>query len=158
MVKMHFKGWRMPVTIGPNLLQSGWYGGQWVRFVDNMTVEKATASNVAGLLLTGFKLEDYDGKPYHYLDMDGKKVFVPYQYENNAIRGQSHKATMATDDGLYDFNRNAYTTTDVYAYNQKLFLDADGILTTTDLGFPYVGIVAGLPTDNNGWLRVILRM
>ena len=158
MVKMHFKGWRMPVTVGPDLLQSGWYGGQWVKFVGNMLVEKATPDNVAGLLLQGYKLEDYDGKPYHYIDMDGKKVFVPYQYENQSIRSALHKATMATDDGLYDFNKNVYDDSLVYSYNQKLYLDANGILTNVDLGFPYVGIVAGLPSDNNNWLRVILRM
>jgi hypothetical protein len=157
MVKMHFKGWRMPVSVGPDLMRTGWYGGQWVRFIGNLTVEKATASQVAGLLINGYKLEDFDGKPYHYIDMDGKKVFVPYQYENNAVTAQL-KATMATDDGLYDFNENAYVTTDPYSYNQKLYLNANGILTSVDSGFAYIGVVAGLPTDNNGWLRVILRM
>lgn len=157
MVKMFFKGWRMPVTAGPILLQSGWYGGQWVRFVGDLTVEKATPSSVAGLLLNGYKLEDYDGKPYHYLDMDGKKVFVPYQYENQTIRALS-KVTMATDDGMYDFNRNVYDTGVVYGYNQLLYLTIDGILTNVDSGSPYIGIVAGLPSDNNGWLRVLVRM
>jgi len=156
MVKMHFKGWRLPVIVGPELLKTGWYGGQWVRFVGDLLVEKATASEVAGVLLYGYKLEDYDGKPYNYLDYDGKKVFIPQEYENSHIKG-SHKATMATDDGLYDFNKNVYEDL-VYSYNEKLYLNNEGIITNVDSGFPYIGIVAGLPSDNNGWLRVLLRM
>jgi hypothetical protein len=65
---------------------------------------------------------------------------------------------MATDDGLYDFNKNVIDNSLIYTYNQKLYLDAKCLLTNVNLGFPYVGIVAGLPTDLNGWLRVILRM
>ncbi|MDD5650232.1 MAG: hypothetical protein PHF86_07450 [Candidatus Nanoarchaeia archaeon] len=156
MVKMFFKGWRMPVTIGPTLLQTGWYGGQWVRFTGNLTVEKASVSSVAGILLTGYKLEDCDGKPYDYNNMDGLQIFKPYQYENQAINAFG-KATMATDDGLYDFNSNVYETL-VYSYNQILYLNSEGLLTNVDSGFPYIGIVAGLPSDNNGWLRVLVRM
>jgi hypothetical protein len=157
MVKMFFKGWRMPVKAGPVLMQTGWYGGQWVRFVGDLTVEKATPSSVAGLLLNGYKLEDYDGKPYHYIDLDGQKTFVPYQYENKSVMALS-KVTMATDDGLYDFNRNVYDTSLIYAYNEFLYLNADGILTNVDSGSSYVAVVAGIPDDNNGWLRVLVRM
>ncbi len=156
MVKMFFKGWRMPVIAGPELLKTGWYGGQWVRFVGNLTVEKATPSQVAGFLLNGYKLEDYDGKPYSYKDMDGKKIFVPFLYENQTIR-QYGKVTMATDDGLYDFNKNVYEDVD-YQHNQYLYLNNEGILTNVDSGFAFIGVVAGIPVDNNGWLRVLVRM
>lgn len=157
MVKMHFKGWRIFVTAGPYLLQSGWYGGQFVRFTDNMIVEKATAEDVAGILINGYKLEDFDGKPYNYIDMDGKKSFIPYQYENEAVNAFG-KTTIASDDGLYDFNSNVYDNEVTYQYNQKLYLNNNGLLTNIDLGFFSVGVVAGIPEDNNNWLRVLLRM
>lgn len=159
MVKMHFKGWRMPVTAGPKLLQSGWYGGQIVKFIGNMIVEKADPLNFAGILLEGYKLEDYDGKPYDYISMDGHKVFYPRQFENKAINAE-HKVTMGTDDGWYDLNKNAYDTTVIYSYNQKLYINNIGILTNVNPGlgaFP-VAVVAGTPEDTNGWLRILLRM
>jgi len=157
MVKMHFKCWRMPITVGPNLMRTGWYGGQWVKFVGNLVVEKASITEVAGFLINGYKLEDIDGKPFKYTDMDGLKKFVPFQYENKSILAQE-RAVISTDDGLYDFNKNVYDNSVVYNYNQKLYVNADGILTNINLGSPLVGIVAGLPSDNNSWLRVMLRM
>ena len=71
MVKMHFKCWRMPITVGPNLMRTGWYGGQWVKYVAKNTVDFASFNDFAGFMLLGYKLKDGG--------------YVPYNYENDGV-------------------------------------------------------------------------
>ena len=85
MVKMHFKGDKIRVYVGDTLKQNGWFGGQWVRFVGNRTVELATKTEYAGFLLLGNKLKDLDAKPYDFIDTASGAEFIPYQYENKGL-------------------------------------------------------------------------
>jgi len=158
MIKVLFRFWGISVIPGPELLRTGWYGGQIVRFVDDMTVEKALPTAVVGVLVHGYRLQDYDGKQYSFTDMDGLATArAPYLYENNPIDG-SHKTTMLSDDGMFDINRNAYDTTQVYAYNQKLYANNNGIITNVGAGgADVIGIVATLPANLNGWMRIKLK-
>lgn len=157
MIKVQFRYWGISVIPGPELLKSGWYGGQIVRFVGNMIVEKAIATEVAGVLVNGYKLKDFDGKPYSFVDMDGLATArPPYLYENNPIDG-SHKVSMLSDDGMFEINSNTYDTMQTYTYNQKLYSNENGIITNVDGGGDCVGVVASLNTDLNGWMRVKLK-
>jgi len=158
-VKIHILGIKIPVFIGPNLLQTGWYGGQWVKFVGRQIVEKAGPIEAVGFLLYGYKLSDMDGKPYSYIDMDGGSIFVPYKHENDPVKAMK-KVVMVSDVGYYDFNKNSYDTTQNYSYNEHLFANNDGILTNQKLGGPdtvIVGVVGCVPQDNNGWLGVLQK-
>ncbi|MDD5650070.1 MAG: hypothetical protein PHF86_06605 [Candidatus Nanoarchaeia archaeon] len=160
MIKIHYKYWGINVKIGPNLLRTGWYGGQIVRFVDKMTVEKALPNETVGLLINGYKLEDYDGKQYDFKDMDGLATARrPYKYENSPVDSSNHSASMISDDVLLDFNRNAYDTTRIYTYNQKLYVNSNGILTNENIGgnADVIGIVGAIPGDLNGWLRAKIK-
>lgn len=158
MIKVLFKYWGISVEPGPELLKTGWYGGQIVRFTGNMIVEKALHNEVVGIMVNGFKLEDTDGKPYSYSDMDGlASPHSPYRYENNPVFG-SHKATMLSDDGMFDLNPNAFDNTQVYTYNQKLYSNDQGVITNIDLGgADCIGIVAGIPAELNGWMRAKIK-
>jgi len=156
MIKIHFRYWGINVYPGPELLRTGWYGGQIVKFVGNMIVEKATPTDVAGVLINGYKLEDYDGKPYNFKDMDGLAAPIrPYRYENNPVNG-SQKVVMLSDDGMFDLNKNAYEDL-IYTYNQKLYASANGLVTNVNGGGDCIGVVAALPSDLNGWMRVKLK-
>lgn len=154
MVKMHLRGDKHFVTIGPNLLESGWFGGQWVKYVGKRTVEKATDHVYAGFLLIGHKLNDLDSKPYNYLE--GGVISVPFKYENIALDAYG-QSVMITDSGEMDFNLNVYDTTQVYTYNQTLYINNNGFLTNVNVGGPSVGIVSVTPQDNNGWLGITLK-
>jgi hypothetical protein len=157
MIKIQFRYWGINVEAGPVLRQTGWYGGQIVRFVGNMIVEKALPNEIAGVLIHGYKLEDYDGKPYSFEDGFSGSRSTPYRYENNPIDSSSHKTSMISDDGMFDINKNAYDISQVYTYNQKLYSNIDGILTNVNAGGDCIGIVASLPSDLNGWMRVKLK-
>jgi hypothetical protein len=157
MIKVHFRFWGIGVTAGPNLLQSGWYGGQIVRFTGNMIVEKATPLEVVGVLINGYKLEDYDAKQYKLKDSDGLKISKPYNYENNPTNSNLHMTTMLSDDGMFDINKNAYDTTQVYTHNQRLYSNNNGIITNVNAGGDCIGIVAALPSEVNNWMRVKLK-
>jgi len=158
MIKVLFRFWGISVEPGPGLLRTGWYGGQVVRFTGNMVVEKGLHNEVVGMMLRGYKLEDYDGKQYDFSDMDGlASLRPPYKYENNPVIG-SHKAVMLSDDGMFDLNMNAYDTTKIYTYNQKLYSNDQGVITNEDLGgADCIGVVAGLPSDLNGWMRAKIK-
>lgn len=160
MIKIFHKYWGINVRIGPLLLRSGWYGGQIVRFVGNMTVEKALPNEVAGMLINGYKLEDFDGKQYDFKDMDGlAEARRPYKYENNPVDSSSRVSTMISDDVLIDLNSNAYDTTRTYTYNQKLYANSNGIVTNENIGgnAEPVGVVAAIPADLNGWMRAKIK-
>lgn len=159
MIKVEFRFWGIQVTAGPGLLNTGWYGGQIVRFTGNMTVEKALPDQVVGVLINGYKLEDYDARPYYFDDSTSGSKFKPYRYENNPTNARLHRTTMISDDGIFDINRNAYDTTQVYSYNQKLYANLDGIITNVNTGgtADVIGVVAALPSDLNGWMRVKLK-
>ena len=157
MIKIMFRYWGISVIPGPELMRTGWVGGQIVRFVGNMIVEKGTTSDVVGVLINGYKIEDYDGKPYTFIDMDGLAASRrPYKYENNPVDG-SRKAVMSSDDGMFEINKNAYDTTQIYDYNQKLYCNNDGIITSVNGGGDCIGVVASLSSDLNGWMRVKLK-
>jgi hypothetical protein len=157
MIKSLIKGFKINVTIGPGLMSTGWYAGQWVKYVGDLTVEKADPHAFCGFLNSGYKLIDFDEKPYHHPDMDGLTVAVPQQYENNPSR--IGKVTMVTHEGLYDFNRNVYEN-DIFQYNQKLYVSVNGLLTNVNLGgnSSPAAFVAGLPSDNYGWMKVQIQM
>jgi hypothetical protein len=156
MVKMRIRGDKHNVKVTDSFYQKGWYGGQWVRYVGNRTVDEATDTTFAGFLLWGWRLKDLDAKPYDYIDTTAGAEFFPFQYENQAVNAY-HETTLITDSGEMDFNRYVYDTTKNYLYNQKLFVNNNGILTNVDVGAPSVGIVVGIPQDNNGWLGMMLK-
>lgn len=159
MVKIFFRYWAISVIPGPELLKTGWYAGQIVRFTDNMTVEKALPDQVVGMLINGYKLKDYDGKQYKFNDMDGLATSrEPYKYENYPVNG-SHKVSMISDDGMFDINMNGYDSTKSYTYNQKLYSNDQGIITNVNTGgtADCIGIVAARPEDLNGWLRAKIK-
>jgi hypothetical protein len=160
MIKIHYRFWGINVHVGPELLKTGWYGGQVVRFVDNMTVEKGLPNEVVGMLVHGYKLEDYDGKQYNFTDMDGLAISRrPYKYENNPIDSSSRITSMISDDGIIDLNSNAFDRTKIYTYNQKLYVNNNGIITNENIGgnADCVGVVATIPTDLNGWMRAKIK-
>lgn len=160
MIKIHYRYWGINVKIGPELYKSGWYGGQIVRFVGNMTVEKALPHESVGMLIHGYKLEDFDGKQYDFKDMDGlASPRRPYRYENNPTDSSFHISTMISDDGIIDLNSNAYDNSRVYTYNQKLYVNSNGIITNENIGgnADVVGIVATIPADINGWIRAKIK-
>ena len=159
MVKVNIRAMKLPVTVGPLLKETGWYGGQWVQFVGKKTVEVATPEFSAGFLMIGYKLKDFDGKPYNYdySRMDsGVLPFVPYQFENKAIDAYG-QTVLITDMGYYDFNSNVYDTAQVYQYNRHVYVNNNGFLTSVNTGFSPVGIVVSAPQDNNGWLGIIVN-
>jgi len=154
MVKMHLRGDKHFVTVGPNLIETGWFGGQWVKYVGKRTVEKATNTVFAGFLLLGYKLNDLDAKPYNYIESG--VVSVPFKYENQALNAYG-QSVMITDSGEMDFNFNAFDTTQVYTYNQMLYVNNNGFLTNVNSGGLSVGIVSVIPKDNNNWLGITLK-
>ena len=155
MVKMFIRGTKHIMTVGPQLLQSGWYGGIWVKIVGSRTVEKATPTVFAGFLLLGYKLRDLDAAPYNY-DYNITD-YIPAQHENQPLDAYGRTLMMA-DSGEYDFNLNAYDTTQVYNYNDHLYLNNNAVLTNLNSGTPPVGIVISKPSDRNGWLGTILNI
>lgn len=157
MVKVHLKCDRILVSVSTTLLQSGWYGGQWVRYTGKRTVDLATKDEYAGFLVWGHRLKDVDGKPYDYRDMDGLAEHVPYQHENKAVTAQKNRCIMIAGGGDFDFNKNAYDTTKTYTYNQLLYINDNSVLTNVNVGSPPVGMVNAIPEDNNNWLGMTLK-
>jgi len=153
MVKMHFRGDKIQVYVSDQLLRSGWYGGQWVKYTGKRIVDLATETVYTGFLLLGHKFEDLNGVPYDY--KDGYPV-VPFGYENSAVNAYG-QTIMITGGGDYDFNLNVYDTTKTYSYNQNLYVNNNSVLTNVDVGEQPVGVVNTVPSDNNGWLGVTLR-
>ena len=156
MVKMHIRGDKIRATVGDTLMQNGWYGGNWVRFVAKRTVELATKTEYAGFILLGHKLRDLDASPYSYTDTSAGAIAVPYQYENKAVDAYG-RTFLVAGGGDYDFNRHVYDTTKTYSYNEKLFVNDNAILTNVDSGAPPVGLVTATPQDNNTWLGLTLK-
>jgi len=153
MIKIIIPAIRHIATVGPNLLASGWYGGQWVKYVGNRTVEKADSHTAAGFLILGYKLQDLDAAPYKY-DFNITNM-VPAINENQPI--DAYGRAVLIHGGEFDFNKNVYDNSVVYSYNQLLYLNNNGILTNVNTGGPSVGIVITAPQDNNGWMGVIIK-
>jgi len=157
MVKAHLKCDRVVVAIHSDLLQLGWYGGHWVRYTGKRTVELATKDDYAGFLVWGHKLIDLDAKPYDYTDTISSSQFVPYQHDNKAVNAKGNKCIMIAGGGDFDFNKNVYDTTQIYTYNQLLYINDNSILTNVNVGSPSVGLVNAIPEDNNNWLGMTLK-
>ena len=120
MVKMHIRGDKLLVKVTNSLLQKGWYGGQWVKYVGKRIVDLADASSYSGFILLGHKLIDTDGNPYDF--KDGVIDAIPFQYENKAVDASGQTLIIA-GGGDFDFNKNAYDTTQTYSYNQRLYVN-----------------------------------
>lgn len=156
MVKMRIRGDKHIVKVTDNMYETGWYGGQWVRYVANRTVDFATQAEYAGFLLIGWRLKDLDAKPYDYIDTNAGAEFLPFQYENKSVDAY-RQAVLITDSGEMDFNKYAYDITQVYSYQQLLYINNSSVLTNVNSGKPSVGIVIATPQDNNGWLGIMLK-
>lgn len=156
MVKMHIRGDKLFATVAPSLLQTGWYGGQWVKYSGKRTIVLADKTTYAGFILLGHKLRDLDAMPYNYSDSTAGANAVPYQYENKAVDAYGQTLIIA-GGGDYDFNKNVYDTTKTYTYNQLLYVNDNAILTNVNGGGPPVGLVNVIPSDNNNWLGVTLK-
>ena len=154
MVNVRIRGLYIDVTVDDDLLQKGWYAGQWVTISGNRTVSRANAANRAGFLLNGFKLRDVYMRPFYFND---GSLFVPHEHENSAITG-NRKTPMICDSGDFDFNPNVYDTTQVYNYNDYLYVNNNGVLTNVPTGFASVGHVLSKPEDNNGWLGFLMQV
>lgn len=159
MVKIFIKTDKLFVTAGPNMLQTGWYGGQWVKYVGNRTVELSDKATYAGFMKNGYKLTDIDGKSYDYDDTESDTAlnFIPHRYENKSIKAYG-QSVMISGGGDFDFNKNAYDTTKTYVHNQKLYVNDNAVLTNVDSGNPSIGVVSMIPSDNEGnWLGMALK-
>jgi hypothetical protein len=157
MVKMTIRGSRHIVKVSTNMFEKGWYGGQWVRFVGNRTVDFATDTLYAGFLLWGWRLKDIDATPYDFIDTMSGSEFIPFNYENKSLNAY-HQTAMIFDSGEMDFNLNTYDTTQVYSYHDSLYINNNSVLTNVNSGGPSVGLVIGTPQDNNNWLGVLLNI
>lgn len=154
MVNVRIRGELVNVTVDDDLLRTGWYGGQWVTFTGPRTVSRANKSNRIGFLLNGYRLRDLYMRPIYFND---GTTFVPSEHENSAITA-SNRTPMVCDSGDFDINQNAYDTTQIYGYNENLYVNDNGFLTNQPTGFPSVGYVISLPSDNNGWLGFLLNI
>ena len=131
---------KVPVIASPSLMINGWYGGKWMRFIGNRTVDYATKDNFAGFVLFGYKLRD--------------EGIIPYQYEN--IHLDAKPAITIMVGGYFEFNNKAYDPLQVYNPNDKLYVDDNAVLTNVDTGFSSVGVVSATPQTNNNWLGAVL--
>lgn len=156
MVKVYVENDRHIVTVTPALMQRGWYGGQWVRYIGKKTIDLATNTSYAGFLLYGYKKRDLDAAPYDFIDTVSGSDFVPMQHENRAIDALA-KTVIIADSGEFEFNKYAFDTTQIYTYNQELYVNNNAILTNQNTGGPPVGIVISAPQDNNNWLGMMLK-
>jgi len=156
MVKMLVRGDKHVVKVSDNMLQKGWYGGQWVRYVGNRTVDFATKTSFAGFMLWGYKLKDLDANQLQFIETTAGAEFIPWQYENKSVEANGI-ATLICDSGEMYFNKYAFDTTQVYSYQEKLFVNDNAVLTNVDVGAPTAGFVISAPQDNNDWLGMILQ-
>lgn len=154
MINVRIRGELINVTVDDDLFYKGWYGGQWVTITGPRTVSRADKSNRTGFLLNGYKLQDLYCRPIYFND---GSLFIPNQHENSAITG-NRKTPMVCDSGDFDVNQHAYDTTQIYNYNELLYVNDNGVLTNQATGFGAVGYVLSKPEDNNGWLGFLLNI
>lgn len=136
-VELHFPGDRFPVTVGPILRNTGWRGGQFVRYIsstEDYVVEKSNGSDVAGFLL--FQSENYTPMTPGGLGIGSPENFTGKQFRSPI--GGNNVATMISGGTRAYFKLYETTAltgagtrsggTIVYSLNQPLYISENGLL------------------------------
>ena len=173
-VELMFPGDRFPVTVGPTLRETGWRGGQFVKYVagtTDWTVGVSDGNGAAGFLL--FQSEYYSLLQPGSFGSNGEAVVgSPENWISHQSKpiGGNNTATMVSGGTRAFFK--AFETVALngggaraggpitYALNEPLKVsergllcnDSDANLNAAGVLTPVVvGIVSAVPSASNGW-------
>ena len=166
-VELLFPGDRFPCTPGPDLLTTGWRGGQWVAYVpgpSDFTIEASDGNSTCGFLL--WQSEDYNltrplgtgpGSPENWISHQFRSGRGG-QNVNTVVSGGTHAYFKVFETvSLAAGTRSGPPI--VYVENQILRVSENGLLCNDSevaLGLAgvttpvVVGIVSAIPAARNG--------
>lgn len=139
-VEVMIPGDRIPVTVVGSLLQAGWIGGQFARYVADFQVDASNGLRSAGFLLRSS--EQVTG------GVDNLRSEYNYTGIQPANRLSPNTVTMVAGGGRFMFRLyETRAVTDrvagpllIYNHNDNLYVSERGLLTNESTALAFVGI------------------